>query len=174
MIVCTAKFHQGDVVEVVKSEPAHTRAAAFLDAVRAQDIGLRSGTDNVSHAVSLLVRYDDGARPSPGDRYLQSGYASLEDRVDGPAILIGWSTYTFEEEAQPKLYAITAQVETTLPDALGTPWSISRQVPTFYLDPLVQGILDEAGARRVAENILHTAAGDSEGVTLHVTAVPVY
>jgi hypothetical protein len=173
MIVCTATFHQGEVRETVTSRPRHTRADAFLGAVRAQDIGLRSNTENTSHAVSLLVRYDDGARPSPGDRYLQSGYASLEDRGDQPVILIGWSTYTFAEvEVKPvRLWQITAQVEVNLPSG----YTSSRQVPTFYLDPSVQGILNAEGAVKVAEDILSTAGPvDEPFVVLHVTADPVY
>jgi hypothetical protein len=47
------------------------------------------------------------------------------------------------------MYAIQAQIE--IHDA---PWTRSRQIPTFYLDENIQGILDEDGAVRIALEIL--------------------
>ena len=48
------------------------------------------------------------------------------------------------------MYAITAQLLTT--DVSG--YAGSRQIPTFYLDERVQGIVSEDHARRIAWSIL--------------------
>lgn len=47
------------------------------------------------------------------------------------------------------LYAITANVSRERDG-----WSGSRQIPTFYLDENVQGIMSEAGARNIAQTII--------------------
>jgi hypothetical protein len=72
------------------------------------------------------------------------------------------------------MYAITAQVETTIPSAAG-PWQGSRQVPTFYLDETVQGITSEAHAERIAREILTTVLTGSgqRAPRMTVTAVKV-
>lgn len=66
-----------------------------------------------------------------------------------------------------RLWAVQAQVERTAPGGFG--WSTSTQVPTFYLDPAVQGITDEAGALRVAGEILECTCN---AVFIHVE--PIY
>lgn len=71
----------------------------------------------------------------------------------------------------PRLWAVQAQVEVNV-EREG--WSMSRQVPTFYLDPTVQGITGPETARAVAEDILHTLSGDDKHVRMHVTVEPVY
>jgi hypothetical protein len=58
------------------------------------------------------------------------------------------------------MYAVTATV-TTLTDG----WTSTRQVPTFYLDENVQGIVSEDHAARVAADII----GDRGEV--HICAV---
>lgn len=62
------------------------------------------------------------------------------------------------------MYAITA----TFTRQEGE-WSSTRQVPTFYLDERVQGILNEAGAVKVARTIVDPL-GQYE---VHITAVKV-
>lgn len=47
-------------------------------------------------------------------------------------------------------YAITAQYEHTTPDG----YTGSRQIPTFYLDDRVQGIMSEQHAVSIARDIL--------------------
>ena len=47
------------------------------------------------------------------------------------------------------MYAITAQLLTSDGDYTG-----SKQIPTFYLDERVQGIVSEEHARRIAWSIL--------------------
>jgi len=70
------------------------------------------------------------------------------------------------------MYAIHATVEHKQGG-----WTAIRQVPTFYLNENVQGILTEHQARIVAEDILSAACDATSlarvGVTvdLHVTAV---
>lgn len=64
------------------------------------------------------------------------------------------------------MYAITAQIETEKDS-----WTGSRQVPTFFLDENVQGFMDEAGAVRVATEIIR-ATGDYNNY-VHVTAVKI-
>lgn len=70
---------------------------------------------------------------------------------------------------RPRLWAVQAQVVTETFDG-----TVSRQVPTFYLDPVVQGITGQEGAVTVASDILMTMAGDSPEVNLHVSVEPVY
>jgi hypothetical protein len=65
------------------------------------------------------------------------------------------------------MFAITASVERTVDG-----WSSSRQLPTFYLHPAVQGILSEEQAARVARTFLEETRGES-GAIFHVTAVRV-
>lgn len=65
------------------------------------------------------------------------------------------------------LWQITAQIEVDAENG----WTGSRQVPTFLLDPDVQGITGREHAVRIAEEILSTAgAPDGHGIRLHVTA----
>jgi hypothetical protein len=48
------------------------------------------------------------------------------------------------------MYSITATVTERTPEG----WDRTRQVPTFYLDPRVQGIVSAAHAERIALDIL--------------------
>jgi len=49
-------------------------------------------------------------------------------------------------------------VQATVTLDMGDGWESTRQVGTFYLDSRVQGILDEEGAKRVARDIITSAA----------------
>lgn len=62
------------------------------------------------------------------------------------------------------LYQIQARVERTTADG----WTSVRDLPTFYLDSNVQGILSVEAAERIARRLLTDAAGD--GATVHVFA----
>jgi hypothetical protein len=60
------------------------------------------------------------------------------------------------------LYAVQATVETKRGE-----WSGMKQIPTFYLDSNVQGIISEEHACRIAADIL--GAG-TEFATFHISA----
>lgn len=47
------------------------------------------------------------------------------------------------------------------------------ELPTFYLNSNVQGILDINGASRVARNLLETTAGEGASILLF-SVVPLY
>jgi hypothetical protein len=66
----------------------------------------------------------------------------------------------------PRFYAVTAQVTRTRPDG----WTTSRQVPTFYLNTAVQGILSDEHAHRVAAGMLAELVDDPDA-DIVVTAV---
>lgn len=169
MFTCTSTVHHGDCSLTATGEGA-TRRAALLAAIEATDVGYRPSDDNTQGGVELVERWERGDRPA--GRYLDSmkGYAYLMDEPEGPRIQIGWVDFTFTERTV-RMWAVQAQVSTLL-ERQG--WSLSRQVPTFYLDPSVQGITGPEGARAVAEDILYTVAGDTERVQLHVTVEPLY
>ena len=67
------------------------------------------------------------------------------------------------------MYAVTATVET---EGKGG-YSGVRQIPTFYLDERVQGIVSEEHARKVALDILKAGVPEGIAMTFHVTAVKV-
>ena len=50
-----------------------------------------------------------------------------------------------------KYYSVTATITTKEADG----WTTIRQVPTFFLDANVQGILNERDAERIASRILY-------------------
>lgn len=54
------------------------------------------------------------------------------------------------------LYQITATRHETREDG----WESTKQLPTFYLDSRVQGILNSQHAERVALDLLETAASN--------------
>lgn len=170
--VCTARVYHGDT-RLTATGTGPTRVEAFVDAVANVDIGYRPSEHNTAGGIAALTDFAAGRIA----RTPEHRYAYLEPDIMGgePTIQIGWCDFLFAKR-EVKLWAITAQVEVHRP-AEGYPngWTSSRQVPTFYLDPLVQGILTEAGAVKIAEDILSTAgAVDGESVTLHVTATPIY
>lgn len=170
MFICTATVHHGDT-RLTATGRGDSRGGALLDAILSTDVGYRASPANADSALEALEIYDRGDARAPG-KPLPVGHVYLEVDDDGyPVINIGWVTYTFTCEQPVRLWAVTAQVRINL-EREG--WSGSRQVPTFYLDPTVQGITGPEGARAVAEDILYTVAGDTEGVQLHVTVEPIY
>lgn len=172
MWVCTATTRHGDWHEVVASEPMGTPTLAFDVAATLVNIGYRCNTVNFRSARVLLGRWENGERPAPGERYMEEGYVHLKDEPEGPVVSIGWTDYVLREVPQvPRLWAVQAQVRVNL-ERQG--WSMARQVPTFYLDPTVQGITGPDTARAVAEDILHTLSGDAENVELTVSVEPIY
>jgi hypothetical protein len=70
------------------------------------------------------------------------------------------------------MYAITAQIETRDIKSGNTAWHGSRQVPTFYLDEHVQGIVGEDHAARIALDVLNPL-GALDSNRIHVTAVKI-
>lgn len=70
---------------------------------------------------------------------------------------------------EASLFAVTATYERKLPDG----WTTSGQIPTFYLNPAVQGITSEDHARRIALDLLHCGTKDTDGITYHVSAVAI-
>lgn len=50
-------------------------------------------------------------------------------------------------------------------------WTLSGQVPTFFLDENIQGILDKEGAEHIAKKIVNPL--NLEGVFVHAYCVKV-
>lgn len=162
-IICTSTVHHGDTLLTVTGT-GPTYPAAFAAAVEATDIGYRPSAPNLEGGLRLLRAHEAG-----GEVDRSSNYAYYDLTVEGqPTIQIGWVDFTFTRR-DVKLWAITAQVSMLT----GAGWDKSRQVPTFYLDPSVQGITDGDHAHRIAEEILFASAGD-QSVTIAVHAEPVY
>jgi hypothetical protein len=67
----------------------------------------------------------------------------------------------------PRFYAVTAQVTRTRPDG----WTSSVQVPTFYLNTAVHGILNDEHAHSVAVSLIAAILGDTTDADIAVTAV---
>ncbi|HZQ78745.1 MAG TPA: hypothetical protein VFE55_15530 [Acidimicrobiia bacterium] len=101
-------------------------------------------------------------------RLLRAGqYSAEEINAETPrlsALLDYVVSQTPELAKLPERYAVTATVARTVDG-----WSSVTQVPTFFLDANVQGIVSEAHAEEIARTILTAAAG--VGATLHVSAV---
>lgn len=171
MFTCTSKVHHGDT-RLTATGTGVTRQEAFTAAVEATDVGYRPNPRNIEGALELLGRWDVGGRPPVGRSIVSdSGFAYLSEDPEGPRIEIGWCDFTFTSQPTVRLWAVQAQVSTFLEREN---WSMSRQVPTFYLDPSVQGITGPESARAVAEDIFHTLSGGDEDVRLHVTVEPLY
>jgi hypothetical protein len=67
------------------------------------------------------------------------------------------------------MYAITAAIEFRGSDG----WNHARQVPTFYLNRNVQGIVSEDHARSIAEDIITASVPDRSTVRCLITACEV-
>ncbi len=70
------------------------------------------------------------------------------------------------------MYAVTATVVVTETDGEGKSWQATKQIPTFYLDENVQGIVDEAHAEKIAREIL-TACVNEEYTTYSLSVCAV-
>lgn len=170
MWVCTATTRHGDWHETVVGGSFGTPESAFADAVHRVNIGYRPSYENAVSGETALMRWGRGERPAPGQRYMEVGHVHLKDEPEGPVVSIGWTDYVLREVPQvPRLWQVTAQVSTKLGD-----WSGSRQVPTFFIDPAVQGALTHDAALSVADDIVHTMAGPEPGVIVGLTITPVY
>jgi hypothetical protein len=69
-----------------------------------------------------------------------------------------------------RLYSVQGTITRTVDG-----WTSTRQIPMFYLNSDVQGILTEEGAKRVADDIVATIVGrQTEGVewSLYVVEEP--
>lgn len=170
-VTCTAVFHQGeDRTEWVGVGRNHVDA--FISAATRQEVvGLLPGPENRESAQRLLNAWS--LRPEYAAS-VRDGHAYLTVGLNGPEISIGWVTYTFTQTV--RLWAVTAQVSFTVErEGWRSEWSGSRQVPTFYLDPSVQGITDAEHATRIARDILETAGPiDDEETTYSITVEPIY
>lgn len=166
MITCTSRVHHGDA-QLTATGTGPTYAEAFAAAVAATDVGYRPSPPNTEGGLRLLRAHAAG-----GEVERQSAYAYYDMDIEGrPTIQIGWCDFTFTRRPV-RLWAVQAQVVVQLEVEA---WSSSRQVPTFYLDPQVQGITDKAHAERIAEDILSTAGAlDDEHVSYVITVEPVY
>ena len=69
----------------------------------------------------------------------------------------------------PDYYAIVATRRETMAD--GT--EVWRQVPTFYLDPNVQGIVSAEHACRIAHDILGTTSGVDASIWAEAVRLPI-
>lgn len=174
IITCTSTVRHGDT-RLTATGSGATRQEAFTAAVEATDVGYRPNPRNIEGALELLGRWDVGGRPPVGRSISSdSGFAYLSERPDGqPSIEIGWVDFTFTTQAV-RMWAVQAQVEMTLRKDGAWAGTTSRQVPTFYLDPAVQGITDKAHAARIADEILMTMGGDNPDFLPHVTVEPLY
>jgi hypothetical protein len=117
---------------------------------------------------SPVVHLDHGAGPACGvtvtDGTMPSGDTTTADY--GPVTCPGCTARLSSGDAYPgTLWCVSANVETTTPDG----WGSSRQVPTFYLHPNVQGTLTREDAERVAAAMLADLVDDPAAV-FHVTA----
>lgn len=65
------------------------------------------------------------------------------------------------------MYAISANVENLTSDG----YRASRQVPTFYLNSNVQGIVSAEHAEKIAEDIFRSTLGEhqNDGFTFHIS-----
>jgi len=68
------------------------------------------------------------------------------------------------------MYAIGASVRRTTTDHRGTEWTTTRHLPTFYLDPNVQGILNHEQAERIARSILDPFGTFGDNLSILVIA----
>lgn len=66
-------------------------------------------------------------------------------------------------------YAISVVVSRQLPDG----WTRTRQLPTFFLDERVQGIVSKEHAEKIARNLIRDAMPDDDPAELVVSAVKV-
>ena len=70
---------------------------------------------------------------------------------------------------RPRAWRVTCHLSFTTPDG----FQHSRQVPTFLLDPAIQGIRTTDDAERVARSVVLTAiAYDVTNVYVSVSALP--
>ena len=179
MFTCTSTVRHGGT-RLTATGTGVTREEALTAAVAATNIGYRPHPDNVRGALGLMLRYHNGERPSASFVESTNGHATMSLDHDGyPVIQIGWVDYTFTytfTERTVRMWAVQAQVSFTVPEeGWRSEWSGSRQVPTFYLDPSVQGITDAAHAERIARDILETAGPiDDEGTSYSITVEPIY
>jgi hypothetical protein len=67
------------------------------------------------------------------------------------------------------MWQITASVEIAMIDG----WTSTRDLPIFYLDENVQGITQENGAVKVAENLILACAERPNFTMTHIVAVKV-
>lgn len=84
----------------------------------------------------------------------------------------GWTRRKARATAVPtvkprtvRLWAVNATVESKVRKG----WTSARNLPTFYLDPTVQGIVNETHARQIAREIVGTNATVS-----HIHVEPIY
>lgn len=95
----------------------------------------------------------------------------LVEARDALAILDGWLAgggflpTNWDTNRSRGMYGIHATYEQELPDGAVR----SGQIPTFFLDSRVQGILNESSARQIALDVLQSGADNT--VTFHVSAV---
>ncbi len=88
---------------------------------------------------------------------------------------VHYATEPLKEEPGPSgrrqmtLYAIVATVVHHTNDSHCVSVDRSIQIPTFYLDADVQGIIDEAHAETIAREIIIPVDLEYESVTVHIT-----
>ncbi len=71
------------------------------------------------------------------------------------------------------LYQIQGQVlVASKPDRSGTTWTLSRQMPTFFLDSGIQGIISEQHAESIANSMFERFPGVIESQMLAFRCEP--
>lgn len=81
----------------------------------------------------------------PGDKHT----ALLEQIAATERLIVKYST-----ERKPKLYCVQGTVTIHSTDGAGVSFTKHKQIPTFFLDADVQGIVDKQHAEEIARDIL--------------------
>lgn len=167
MYLCAARFRQDDVSDVTVSEWAPTRGMAFLDVVAKMPVGFRPSQHNMDGALALLDELND--KPMDvGEPQRRHEWAYLTRQSETMfTIQIGWVDYVIR--STPDAWAVVCHVTSVSDEG----WSRTREVPTFYLDPRVQGCITAEAARRVATEIVRPFP-DYHNYEVHVAVEPIW
>lgn len=164
--LCAARFVQGREQSVTTSEWSITRGVALMDVVAKMPVGHKPSEHNLTAALDLLDQLEREPM-SPGDPQRRQGHAYLDCESAGLHVIqIGWVNYAIR--GLPDAWAIGAHVTTVIDGFTST-----RQIPTFYLDPRVQGCLTPEGARRAAVDIIRPYP-DHHQYEVHVAVEPIW
>lgn len=163
MRLCTATIHHGSYFEQFTGF-GDTEDSAFDAAVIAQGTGYQPSRANDASVHVLLHRLHSGDWTDGGT---SDGNVTMTIEDGEAKVHVGWVTYTW---TSVRLWAVTATINSQLTQ---DGWSSTRQVPTFYLDPAVQGITSAGHAERIAEEILRSLCGDAAGVTVSIHVEPI-
>jgi hypothetical protein len=89
--------------------------------------------------------------------------------ADGGFLPETWSTNRPAPFTEGRMYAVAPTYERQIDEHT----TRQGQVPTFYLHPDVQGIMNEDQATQIAQDILTAGTDPADGITYHVRAYEV-